>query len=228
MTHDYVRSMIEKIMRYLVPCVAWLYIHFVALTSKIHWLNPEIEAAAKEHYHCFIYAFWHGRQLFLTWTHKNSPSYILVSQSKDGEYIARTLHLFGMKTIRGSSSRGGARSLILLKQVLESGGFTAITPDGPRGPQRTVHPGILFLAQKTGKPILPITYSAKRKLIFKGWDDYWVPLPFNSILIAFGNPMTVGPQDSLEKKAVELKDELNRITDNADSKCHSSEARHAV
>lgn len=209
----------QKLVDYFVPRLAWLYLNFVGKTSKIYWSNlDELEKYEKQ-FHKPLYAFWHGRQLFFAYAYRNQPAASLVSQSHDGEYIAQAIRLFGMETVRGSSSRGGRRALVKLKRILESGKAAAVTPDGPKGPQKTVASGILFLSKKTGKQILPITYSAKRKLIFHGWDDYWVPLPFNTILIRYGKPIAVLPEDNIEKKSQELANELNRITQEADELC---------
>ncbi len=74
------------------------------------WVNrvirEELEAEGKG----FIYAFWHGRQVFLTYLHRGDRIHPLVSQSKDGELIARVCRAFGLEPVRGSSSRRGRRS----------------------------------------------------------------------------------------------------------------------
>ena len=205
----------RALLSWIIPRLAWVYIYCVGLTTRIAWTNAEHhEEALKEG--SFIYAFWHGRQVFLTWAFRNQPVSILVSQSKDGEYIARVMALFGLQASRGSSSRGGARALVGMKKILDAGGRVAFTPDGPRGPQRSVAPGVLFLAQKAGKTILPVACSYKRKLVFHGWDDYWVPLPFNRAVIRFGRPLRVRPEDDLSEKGRELAAELDRITAEAD------------
>lgn len=201
----------------LAPRLAWLYIHFVALTSRVRWFNLEARREGEKAYGNFIYAFWHGRQVLLTWAYRGTGHTVLVSQSKDGELIARVLDLFGMRTIRGSSSRGGARSWVELKHAVEGGRTVAFTPDGPRGPQRMVAPGVIQLALKTGKPILPLTCSFRRKLVFRGWDEYWVPLPFNRVEIGLGRFVWVKPGDDLDAKARELAAELDRLTDRADA-----------
>lgn len=206
-----------KIADLVIPRIASLYLHLVGKTSKVYWYRQEDREKLSAEDKNFIYAFWHGRQTFLVWAHKNFDAAVLVSQSKDGEYIARVLDHFGMKTVRGSSSRGGMRALIQLKQVVETGSSIAFTPDGPKGPQRAVSPGVIYLAQKTGKPILPTAFSAKRKLVFHGWDDYWIPLPFNTIVVGYGNPVRVSPQDDPESKSKILAEELNRLTDGMDS-----------
>lgn len=206
----------QKLLLFFIPRLAWSYLILVGKTSKIVWLNLDIRGDLEIKFNNFIYAFWHGRQFFIPWAYRNKNHYCLVSQSKDGEYIARVMQLFGLRAIRGSSSRGAVRALVLLKKTLESGKTIGLTPDGPRGPKEQAAEGILFLAQKTKKPILPLTYSAKFKLIFQGWDDYWIPLPFNKIVLHYGNPIFVSPEDDLKKKAGELEGELNRITEEAD------------
>lgn len=206
----------QNTLKVLIPRLAWAYLHFVGWTSRVLWLDVQEKERVEKEQGNFIYAFWHGRQVFITWAYRNTGNTALVSRSKDGEYIARVVTLFGETVVRGSSSRGGAQSVMELKSALDGGKIVGLTPDGPRGPKQTVSGGILFLAQKTGKPILPLTYSSKRKLVFHGWDDYWVPLPFSRIALALGRPIRVLPGDDLEKKSEELARELNRITELAD------------
>ncbi len=200
----------------LIPRLAWLYLKFVGITSKSTWLNPQVKETLEKKQTSYINSFWHGRQLLIPWAHRNKGISNLISQSKDGEYIARVVHLSGNLTVRGSSSRGGARALVELKRILDLGRQVAMTPDGPRGPQKTVAPGILYIAQKTGKPILPVSCSVKRKLIFRGWDDYWVPMPFNHFVFCYGQPVQVEKEDSIDAKSVELAGELNSATASAD------------
>lgn len=208
--------MFSKIPAFLISRIAWLYLIFVGKTSRIYWLNCEKREQYEARFGNVLYAFWHGRQFFFPYAYRKQYAATLVSQSKDGEYIARVLHLFGMGTVRGSSSRGGMRALVELKKALESGRDVAVTPDGPKGPKRSVAPGILYLSQKSAKPILPITYSAKRKIVFHGWDDYWVPLPFNTIIINYGNPISISSANELEGSANQLAQELSRTTEEAD------------
>ncbi|OGR87377.1 MAG: hypothetical protein A3A86_02275 [Elusimicrobia bacterium RIFCSPLOWO2_01_FULL_60_11] len=206
----------ERAAQWIIPRIAWGYLTLVARTSKILWKDKEArDRLVKEHGN-IIFAFWHGRQVFLPRAYRGWDAYVLVSKSKDGELIARVVEMSGMKTVRGSSSRGGLEALRGLKEKLEEGRSVGITPDGPRGPQREVHEGALYLARETGKPILPVAVSCTRKLIFRAWDDYWLPLPFNRIVVAHGTPVRVAKSDSLEEKSKELKRGLDRLTDGAD------------
>jgi len=168
----------------------------------------------------FIFAFWHSRLLVLTYLYKGWNAAVLVSSSKDGEIIARILQKQGHETIRGSSSRGGIKALTRLIRVLNKGTRPGgIVPDGPRGPRFRVQPGVITLAKKTGYPIIPITYSARRIKVFDSWDRFLLPWPFTEALIIYGNPIFV-PKD-IDSEAFEhfrtvLEDELNRITRTAD------------
>jgi lysophospholipid acyltransferase (LPLAT)-like uncharacterized protein len=190
----------------------------VGATSRIIWVNRIIREDLEKEGRGFIYAFWHGRQVFLTYAHQNDHVHPLISHSRDGELIARVCRSFGMDPVRGSSSRGGVEAVLELKAILEEGDRVAFTPDGPRGPLRQVQPGVLFVAEKTGRPIVPLTYGSKRRWIFKGsWDEFVVPKPFNRIAVMYGEPIYVKPGDNLEKKALELQEALDRVTQEADS-----------
>lgn len=168
----------------------------------------------------FIAAFWHSRILGLSYRYQGWNAIALVSRSKDGEIIAQTIRRQGNETIRGSSSRGGLRALSrLIKLLRRSPRPAIIIPDGPRGPRFKVHPGVVLLASKTGYPILPLTYSARRVKIFSSWDRFILPLPFNQCRIVFGSPVHVpfnaGP-NTLERRRTQLEAELDRITRKAD------------
>ena len=58
---------------------------------------------------------------------------VLVSQSRDGELIARTVARLGIDSSRGSSSRGGIAGMRSLLRKAAEGWDIAFTPDGPRG-----------------------------------------------------------------------------------------------
>jgi lysophospholipid acyltransferase (LPLAT)-like uncharacterized protein len=196
--------------------IAGVYLRFVGLTSRIVWLRRpirnDLEASGKG----FIYGFWHARQAFLTYLHARDRIHPLISQSKDGEIIAKVCRHFGLIPVRGSSSRGGMEATRELMRWVESGERVGLTPDGPRGPREQVQDGILYLAQKTGAPIVPVAYGARRYWMFKSWDAFILPKPFNVIAIAYGDPLRIGPGDDLVAQAATLKDALDRVTKEAD------------
>ena len=188
----------------------------VGLTTRLRWRGQEYLDAARRVKGPVVYAFWHQRQVFFTWTHRRANASVLVSRSADGGLIAETMRLSHMDACRGSSSRGGAAATRDLLRCLAAGRDVAITVDGPKGPARKVKPGILFLAQETGLPIVPITNAVSHKLECSSWDRFQIPLPFSRAMVIHGTPVFVNPGDDLAAKALELEQALDRITDEAD------------
>lgn len=205
-------------MRRLVPYLAYAYLTFVGLTTRVRVLGGEHKQALRDKKQRFLYAFWHQRQVFFTYTHRDDGAAVLVSRSKDGELIAETMRLSRIAACRGSSSRGGAVAAREMIEAVEQGLDIGITPDGPKGPAREVKPGVLFLAQKLGIPILPLTNAMTHRLeLKKAWDRFQVPLPFGRAVLVYAPPIWVKEGDDLEAKAAELKAALDRITAEAEA-----------
>ena len=167
-----------------------------------------------------IVAFWHSRILLFSYLYKNENAIILVSRSADGEIIARIIERQGHEPVRGSSSKGGMRALATLIRAMKTENRPAvIIPDGPQGPRFKVQPGIIVLARKTGYPIIPITYSARKMKIFNSWDRFVLPHPFTRCRVVYGSPVYVSDKadrDEEEKCRAILEEELCRITMDAD------------
>lgn len=200
-------------MRALIPYLAYLYVSFVGLTTRLKRVGTEHHRRLRERNKRFIYAFWHEQQVFFTWTHRDDNVSVLVSLSKDGELIARTMALSGIGAARGSSSRGAGEALRALTREVECGRDIGITPDGPKGPRRVPKSGALYLARELGIPILPTANALERKLVLqKSWDKFQVPLPFGKAVLAYGEPLNVGIADDLDEKARELQKRLDDLT----------------
>src|SRR5258705_737849 len=100
-------------------------------------------------------AFWHGRILPSTIYFRNRGIVVITSENFDGEWIAGIIERFGYGTARGSTSRGAAKALIRLKRDMAAGLSAAFTLDGPRGPQRLVQAGAVWVARAHRLPRLP-------------------------------------------------------------------------
>jgi hypothetical protein len=168
----------------------------------------------------FILAFWHSRILAISYLYQGWGGAILVSGSEDGEIMAQILQRQGHEPIRGSTSRHGVRAMSkLIKMLNEEIRPGVVVPDGPRGPRFKVQPGVITLAQKTGSPIVPISYSAKWIKIFASWDRFILPYPFTEAHIICGRPISVPSKLGAKGKEVyriELEEELNQITRKVD------------
>jgi len=164
-----------------------------------------------------IYAAWHNRlalcmQQYFGYVRKRNRTAglaALVSASRDGAFLAAILEAFRVQPVRGSSSRRGGQALVELTGWAERGYDLAITPDGPRGPCYIVQDGAIVLAQVTGLPIIPASYSLGWKLRLKSWDRFLVPLPFGRCEMVFGKPIRV-PSETTDAEREELRLRLER------------------
>lgn len=212
--------------------VSWIlakYMQFCAATTRWEFRGVEHRDAMIESGEGLCGAFWHSRiaQSFMGWR-PDAPqqAHMLISRSREGEFISRFARHLGIGVVRGSSrnerkskEKGSLSAFREMVRVVERKQGMALTVDGPRGPRQRVSMGVIKLAQATGKPILPYTWSSTHKIVSKSWDRFYIPLPFGKGIVIWNAPLPV-PQDAsdaqLEAMRVELENGLNRITQEAD------------
>jgi Kdo2-lipid IVA 3' secondary acyltransferase len=141
-----------------------------------------------------ILVLWHGQLLPLLWAHRNQQISIIISEHRDGEIIARVAAALGCRSVRGSSSRGAARALLSACREVEAGYDLAITPDGPRGPARSVAPGSVVISQRTGAPMVPVAAWANKAWRLRSWDSFLIPKPFARVTVAYSDPIRVAAE----------------------------------
>ena len=167
-----------------------------------------------------IFAFWHGRLLMMPkFRLKGRKWHIVISVHNDGEIIARAVERMGVHLIRGSSRKGGVAALMGARNVLQEGGHVGITPDGPKGPRMRINSNIVALAKMTGKPIIPVTFSSSRAIVFNSWDRFLLALPFGKGILICGEPIVVDPdcnEDAESEYIQTLEAKMNEITAEAD------------
>ena len=151
----------------------------------------------------YIAALWHNRLLLISHVLRKffpqRPGAGLISASRDGDLIADVTKRFGFDVVRGSSSRMGASALRELGEILASGRDVLITPDGPRGPVYELGPGIVFLAQRTGAPVIPVNMEYSSCWRVKSWDRFIIPKPFSKIRVIIGEPQQIRSTSSDEE-----------------------------
>lgn len=139
--------------------LASLFIRALHFTLRVRHVN----AAHLENTPQYIIAFWHAHLLLMLHSRYRRPISVMISQSKDGEYIARVFDWYGVESARGSTTRGGTGALRELIRDAREGKNIVFTPDGPKGPARIAQIGVIAAAQATGLPIVPIAFAAKKK-----------------------------------------------------------------
>jgi lysophospholipid acyltransferase (LPLAT)-like uncharacterized protein len=168
-----------------------------------------------------IYCFWHRSTLPCGWYFRKFRCSILISQSFDGELIARTLGLLGYYSVRGSSSRGGAAGLLALQGVIERGLPVVFTADGPRGPIYQTKIGPVKLAQMTGEAMGSFYLLPERAWVMRSWDQFLIPKPFSRVAVSWARKVAAPPAgadaEMLEATRQQLNDAMERARARAEA-----------
>lgn len=143
-----------------------------------------------------IYCLWHNGIFTMpaAWKKacgKHRRAVVLTSASHDGAALARAVGVFGIGSVRGSSSRRGVAALVGLRKALREGTDTCITPDGPRGPRHVIQPGIVKLAETSGVPVIPIHLEYASAWRLKTWDRFAIPKPCSTVRVIFDEALAV-------------------------------------
>ena len=199
------------------------YIRLVFRTGRWRTLGAEIPRAFWDEGKPFIIAFWHGRLLMppMAWR-RGMRMNMLISERGDGPLIAAIIAHFDLGTAWGSSTAKGSRATRTMVRALARNEYAGMTPDGPHGPLMRAATGIVSLAQLSGAPVLPLSYSASRVVTRKGWDRLIVPLPFSRGVFVWGEPVSLGRKATeTEQEAARqaIEDRLNATTAKADRLC---------
>ena len=215
---------LQSIKYFLVGVLGSIVIRLLFGTMRI----KEIPDGYSQNLECqgkhAIYAFWHAHMLLPAYVGRQRNVRVLISQHRDGEYIAQIVQRLGYGVARGSTTRGGAKALLkMIKKIKEESISLAITPDGPKGPRFVAQSGAILLGQKTQYPIIPVMICLAKFWELPSWDRFCVPKPFSKARIFYGDPIMVPPKleksdveeyrASLEGALVKLGNEAERMVD---------------
>jgi hypothetical protein len=192
----------------------------LSFTYRIKIVNPDIEKSIFDRGEVPIYISWHQRFFpgitFFARRHRIS---IMISKSKDGNYISKIAHILGWTPVRGSSTKGGKEALEELKRRALDGCTIGHIVDGPKGPFGEVKPGLLAIAQHSGMPILPAIVSSEKKWVFNSWDKFMVPKPFSRVIMMFDKETYVPDDidgDEFERLRLSIQNRLYELYKDAD------------
>ena len=162
-----------------------------------------------------IISCWHGR-LLVPFMHLAKNNYHgLAGTNRDAELISKIGSKLGWKLLRGSSSEGGSEIFIELVKVLnDPPSLIAMTPDGPKGPEKIPKPGIIKAAQKTGAVIIPLSAYSTKNWRFINWHTFFLEKPFGKIFLEYGSPISFSENDDFESCKKILIEEMEKIEKN--------------
>jgi lysophospholipid acyltransferase (LPLAT)-like uncharacterized protein len=147
----------------------------------------------KEHGRIIV-PIWHQRlfsALAYARRYREFRPIVMISQSRDGEFIADIAQRLGLVPVRGSSSKGGAEALKTIVRKLKENPAVGHIVDGPRGPKGKVKPGLIRMAQLSGAVVLPLILSVDKAWIARSWDRFLIPKPFSRVTVQWEEPFFV-------------------------------------
>jgi lysophospholipid acyltransferase (LPLAT)-like uncharacterized protein len=216
----------DRLLLWLVEYVGSRLIALYSRTFRITLVGEERVRPLFRNGTNVIYAFWHGAMFPLIHRHRRHNIRVLVSLHRDGEIITRVVEKLGYTTARGSSTRGGGKAMLELKESLAEHCNYAFTPDGPNGPYQKAKPGVIFFAQASGLPVIPVNVAVARQHVFGSWDRFRVPFPFSRVVVVYGEPWyIIGEltEADLERHCVTLEEKLRDLAGQAENELRHSD-----
>lgn len=213
----------EKILLVVAPpVVAFLLRLWCGTCRVVARVDEEREREAVRRYDGCVYATWHQRMFYFFYDFGSRHVTMMGSKSKDGEYAHALALRLGFHTVRGSSTRDGRKAMHELIERINGGGghMAGMMADGPKGPPRVLKIGAIKIARDTGRPVIPMMYGAKRRIVFHSWDRYFLVVPFTPVVLLHGEPVFVPPDaDDAECERLRrlIEQRMNEMADRCDT-----------
>jgi lysophospholipid acyltransferase (LPLAT)-like uncharacterized protein len=199
--------------QWTVGLLAVAYMRVVRLTNRLDRPAPPPGGP-------FILATWHSRLFLLSYLRIGErPLIALISGHRDGQLISKIARLFNIRTVVGSTTRGGRQAIRDLIRLAHDGHNLYITPDGPRGPAMQAQRGVVEIARLTGLPVLPAAASTSRGGERDTWDRILVPYPFGRTVVRWGEPIRVGKNANIDAMRARIETALTELQRRADLAC---------
>jgi lysophospholipid acyltransferase (LPLAT)-like uncharacterized protein len=127
-----------------------------------------------------IIALWHRDLPVCIRAFSNQNIHVMISASSDGLIAQSICKKFRYQISKGSGSRYSYAVRKLLSSIY-AGTSVGMALDGPRGPAGTIHPGVIWLYQKTKAPLYLVTVNYPVFFKLKSWDQTRIPMPFSKV-----------------------------------------------
>ena len=176
----------RRIQVFLASSLGPPLLKLISRTWKVRRIGLEHREAATADGDRPVFALWHQHVPTAVGTHTDYGIRILASRHHDGDITSGIAEKLGYTAVRGSSSAGGAAAMRELLRLAEHPDGYALTPDGPRGPARSVKPGVLYLSATIRRPLVATGFSASKFWQTRSWDSMRLPKPFAKVVISYG------------------------------------------
>lgn len=182
-------------------------------------ISPEAKRLLEDEKRQVLIALYHGRMVGTLDLRPRDRMTILISESRDGEMIARGCLGMGFSVARGSPAKGAVKGARAMLSAADEGNNLVFMVDGPRGPLWSIKPSLLRLAAVSGLPIVPWVTAGRSQIGLATWDFFLAPLWSTPMLSILGDPLQVPPEasdDELELLRLQLEERMNRMRQSAD------------
>ena len=189
------------------------------LDYRAAFYDPAVDPAHPECTGQKIYIFWHENILFPIYLRGHCDLAMLLSRHRDADVLARVAGHLGFACVRGSTYRGGVSAMRELLRKSSQMHLT-ITPDGPRGPRRTLAQGPIYLSSKLGLPLVVMGFGYDRPWRTPTWDRFAIPKPFSRARAIVSSEIFIPPdldREGVEHHRSRIEQLLNRLTTEAES-----------
>jgi hypothetical protein len=150
-----------------------------------------------------LFVLWHDHTLVPLHVFQRQSITVMMSRSRAGQMQAAFWSLYGWPIVWGSTKKKeGVTALREVLRQVRDGAIIGFTPDGPKGPRRYAHPGVVYLASKGPAVVMPLAVAASDFWELPTWDKYLIPKPFSRVHIHVGTPLHVPPDLSREESEV--------------------------
>lgn len=133
--------------------------------------------------------FWHGKYLPLFPLLAGRKASIFTTPCFRGRIVAEICRQFGYNC-HFVPSAGGKPARAAMVDAMRFSNAAAFAIDGPLGPAHKVKRGAFEISAELGFALLPVSASARRRLIFRRrWDHAEIPWPFTRVALTVGEPI---------------------------------------
>lgn len=188
-------------------------------------ISKSVYATCRNHYHIsdyakknnFIACLWHGNFLMMPYLYakiRQTPNMSLITAAhNDGAMVEQYFAHFHLDSIRGSTGthKGGIKALIQAVRALQEGKDVAVTPDGPKGPYKSIANGILLMAIRSGVGICGCRVKPSRYWELRTWDKFCIPKPLSRIDYYAHEPLFFPKDIELEDARAMLQEYMSEL-----------------
>jgi len=190
-----------------------------SLDYKAAYYDPTADPAHPECVSQKIYIFWHENILFPICMRGHCNVAMLLSRHKDANLLSESAGFLGFEYVRGSTFEGGTSAIRAMLRMSRDKHLT-MTPDGPRGPRRTMSQGPIYMASKLGLPLVLMGYGYDRPWRLGSWDRFAIPKPCSRARAVWSPAIHIPPRldrDGIEHYRLRMEQLLNRLTCEAEA-----------